>query len=134
MGVGNTQITIIVNKAWFNASAKPCSDSSLGRHFSTGGWKTPPPPAMLDQKSTVGLGLRIWQVPLLQITKEKNINADWPADQWDEPSVFGMMTGDNPEIHKGMMTGDNPEIDTVQTPKRSWRLFWSKSKRLSLIV
>ena len=50
MGVGNTQITIIVNKALFNASAKSCSDSFSGKHFSTGGWKTPPPPAMLDQK------------------------------------------------------------------------------------
>ena len=51
MGVGNTQITIIVNKALFNASAKSCCDSCSGRHFSTGGVEnTPPPPAMLDQK------------------------------------------------------------------------------------
>ena len=50
MGVGNTQTTIIVNKALFNASAKSCSDSYSGRHFSTGGGKHPPPPAMLDQK------------------------------------------------------------------------------------
>ena len=50
MGVGNTQITIIVNKALFNASAKSCSDSCSGRHFSTGGVENTPPPAMLDQK------------------------------------------------------------------------------------
>ena len=59
MGVGNTQITIIVNKALFNASAKSCSDSYSGRHLSTGGGGGKhPPPAMLDQKSPVGLGLK----------------------------------------------------------------------------
>ena len=56
MGVGNTQITKIVNKALFNAFAKSCSDSYSGRQFSTGGggWKTP---TMLDKKNPVGLGL-----------------------------------------------------------------------------
>ena len=48
MGVGNTRITIIVNKAFFNASAKSCSDSCSGRHFSTGGGGSKK--VMLDQK------------------------------------------------------------------------------------
>ena len=43
----------------------------------------------------------------------KDVNFDWPADQYDERSVLG-----HAETEKRRMKGDDPEIDTAQTPKR----------------
>ena len=45
--------------------------------------------------------------------KEKDVNSDRPAGQWDERSVLG-----HAQINKGRMKGDDPEIHTAQTPKR----------------
>ena len=53
------------------------------------------------------------RIPHFVNNKEKDVNSDWLADQWDERSVLG-----HARIHKGRMKGDDPEIDTAQTPKR----------------
>ena len=70
MGIGNTQITIILNKALFNASAKSYSDSCSGRHFSTGGVETPPP-AMLDQKKPGRI--RIKEIQMILKARPKSL-------------------------------------------------------------
>ena len=47
------------------------------------------------------------------MTKGKDVNSDWLADQWDERSVLG-----HARVNKGRMRGDDPKIDTAQTAKR----------------
>ena len=58
------------------------------------------------------------RIPPFVNHKGKDVNSDWPADQWVERIVLG-----HAQIHKGRMKGDDPQIDTAQTPKRfDWRL------------
>ena len=44
--------------------------------------------------------------------KEKDLNSDWLADQWDERSVLR-----HARVNNGRMKGDDPQIDIAQTPK-----------------
>ena len=56
MGVGNTQITI--TKHHLMPLPSLAAIAIREGTFQQGGWKTPPSPAMLDQKSPVGVGLK----------------------------------------------------------------------------
>ena len=55
----------------------------------------------------------ILRIPPFVNHKEKDVNSDWLADQWDKRSVL-----EHAQFYKGRIKGDDPEIDTAQTPKR----------------
>ena len=54
----------------------------------------------------------ILQIPPFVNHKEKDVNSDWLADQYNEPSILG-----HAQIYKGRKKGDDPEFNTAQTPK-----------------